>query len=323
MSASKLKYGIILFIIALLVSLIWVSGLLLDTHAEKISQEMYHRDENGVIDGLQSIAVLQDKKRALIFVHGFADSPASFAELIDDIKHKVNSDIYAPLLPFHGRDLRTLSQFNNKIILDDLDHTINTLAKKYQSLTVVGGSYGGALLTKLMTENKIPSNVHLILYAPGFFIQGNTYWGRTEVRLYRHWRLYCNYKILGCRHPGYQNGDATAAPMFDKERSLQYVVLPAISQLYQFDLENRDALTHIRRPYSVIMAVDDNRISYEQQKMACKLNQPYCHLYSFPSGKHIIHWGANKKKFESLLIKLVNKNGEIDRNAHQVELPIN
>src|SRR3990167_10184802 len=114
---KKSKYGIILFILVLLMSLIWASGLLLDRHAEVVSQKMYHRDKTGVIDGLQSIAVLRGKKQAIIFVHGFADSPALFTELIDDIKDQVNSDLYAPLLPFHPREILSFFFFffNNKI----------------------------------------------------------------------------------------------------------------------------------------------------------------------------------------------------------------
>ena len=306
MSSKKYKFGMVLFVIIISMSLIRLSGVILDNNAETRVQKMYVRDKNGVIDGLQSITLIRGKQRAILFVHGFLDSPVVFAELVDDIKNKVNSDIYVPLLPFHGRDLKSAAQFNNKIILDSLDQTINTLAKKYQSLTVVGLSYGGALLTTLVNEHKIPDTVHLILYAPAFFLKSNTYWTRAEAHIYGWWRMYCNYQALGCGSPSYSSGDAVSRPMFDKEKSLQYVVIPAVLQLYQFDLEHRRGLSDIHRPYSLIIAVDDNRVSYEETKAACAANQPYCHFYSFSSGKHNIHWGANKNKFETLLVKLLS-----------------
>ena len=306
MFSKKKKYGVVLFVIIIAISLVKISGKLLDGDAEQHVQRIYSRGNQGVIEGLQSKIVLLGQNRAILFVHGFSDSPAMFADLVDELKTKGNSDIYAPLLPFHGRGLTLMAQLNNNVIIDDLSHTINSLAKRYQSLTVVGMSYGGALLTALVNENKIPENVGLILYAPAFFIKTNTYWGRTEAHVYSWWRTYCNYKVLGCTYPGYASGDTTAKHLFDKEKSLQYTVIPALLQVYQFDLDYRKGLGDIHRPYSLIIAVDDNRVSYEEQKAVCEANQPYCHLYSFPSGKHIIHWGANKKKFEKLLIKLTS-----------------
>jgi esterase/lipase len=298
-------YKIILFVI-FIISSIFLSGVLLDKNAALRVQKMYVRDSSGVIDGLQAIKLLQGKKRAILFVHGFSDSPALFSDLVHDLKNKVDSDIYVPLLPFHGRDLQSFAQLNNKIILNDLELQINALAKKYQSLTVVGMSYGGALLTSLVNAKRIPDSVNLILYAPAFYLNGNTLLGRTEIHIYGWWRKYCNYSILGCKFPSYVSGDEASKSMFDKEKSLQYVVMPAVLQLYQFDLENRQGLRNIHRPYNLIMAVDDNRVSYIKTKAACQSN-PYCHFYSFPSGKHIIHWGSNKKRFEDLLIKLISK----------------
>jgi esterase/lipase len=304
MSSKKIHYKKMLFFIIIALSVIWFSGMLLDRRAELRVQKMYAHDHEGVIEGLQSIRVIQGKNRALMFIHGFADSPEIFSDLVDDIKNRVNADIYVPLLPFHGRDLQSLAQFNNQIILTDLASQINALSKKYPSLTVVGMSYGGALLTTLVNEKKIPDTVHFILYAPAFYITMNTVFGRLEAYLYGWWRNYCNYEVLGCRFPADLSGDAVAKPMFHKEKTLFHVVIPAVKQLYQLDLDNRQALSTIHRPYSLIMAVDDNRVSYTALKAACKANQPYCHFYSFPSGKHMIHWGANKKRFEELLIKL-------------------
>jgi esterase/lipase len=299
---AKFKTNLLIIIIAL-ISLIWITGKYLDRQADKIVEKAYPRDQKGIINGLQSKTIIQGKNKALLLIHGFADSPALFFELADDIKSKVNCDIYIPLLPFHGRNLISATHFNNQIILDSLSAQINALAKKYQTVTIVGASYGGALLTALINANKIPQNVHIILYAPAFFLKGNTAIDRAEINIYKWWRSYCNYRLLGCQS-GYASGDDRAKPHFDKEKSLRYVVMPAILQLYQFDLDHRNELGMIHRPYSLIVAVDDNRVSYDEQKKVCDANRHYCHFYSFRSGKHIIHWGYNKNKFEDLLVKL-------------------
>ena len=168
-------------------------------------------------------------------------------------------------------------------------------------------SYGGALLTTLVNAQRVPKNVELILYAPAFYITLNTAFNRLELQLYGSWRKYCDYKILGCGQPNYSSGDETAKPMFDKQKSPPYLIMPALIELFEFDTDNRDKLATIKRPFSLIIAKDDNRVSYTEQKAICERNPPYCHLYTFPSGKHLIHWGAQKKQFEDLLVKLANQ----------------
>lgn len=306
--SKKNIYIVFIILLALFVGVLFVVGYWLDNKAEKRVENMYLRNKDEIIDGLSSIVIKNGHHKALLFVHGFMDSPASFADVVNDIKYKTNRDIYVPLLPFHGRNLSSAAMFNNQIILDDLSNQINKLAKEYDSLTVVGMSYGGALLTALENENKLPDNVQIILYAPGFYITSNNYITRLQAHIYKSWRKYCDYKILGCNFPNYDSGDASAIPMFNKEKSLKYVVIPALLELYKFDLKHRQGLNKIKRPYSLIIAVDDNRVSFQEQKRVCMESPKLCHLYPFESGKHIIHWGANKGKFESLIIELTNNN---------------
>ena len=126
---AKFKTNLLIIIIAL-ISLIGITGKYLDRQADKIVEKAYPRDQKGIINGLQSKTIIQGKNKALLLIHGFADSPALFFELADDIKSKVNCDIYIPLLPFHGRNLISATHFNNQIILDSLSAQINALAKK-------------------------------------------------------------------------------------------------------------------------------------------------------------------------------------------------
>ncbi|MDF1758285.1 MAG: alpha/beta fold hydrolase [Legionellaceae bacterium] len=280
------------------------SSIYLDKIADKRVENMYSRDKDGVVNGLQSIAVQHGMRRAILFIHGFSDSPAIFTGMIKDIQKRSLSDIYAPLLPFCGRDLQSISQSDNQIQLEFIKQSIQILSKKYKKVTVVGMSYGGALLAKLAYDKKIPKNVNLILYAPAFHIKSNTLLARYVAKTYSKWRDYCNYEILGCGYPSYASGDETAREKFSQEKSFKYVNVPALLDMYKFDLENRKDLSYISRPYSVVVAVDDNRVSYKNIKSACYKNKRYCRFYSFPSGKHIIHWGENRRKFENLILKL-------------------
>lgn len=302
----------IIYFVFLCGLLVWCSGKMLDLEAERVIHNFYARDQEGIISGLQSIALVKGHKKALVLIHGFFGSSDTFSILIDDIKDKVNMDIYAPTMPFQARDLETGAKLNNSIIVKKTKNFLDNLSKKYRSVTVVGLSFGGTILTDLAENNELPANVYPVLYAPAIYIKDNTLINRLVVHLYGWWRNYCNYASLGCHFPPYESGDSTARFMFDKEKTLQYKIIPAILEMYQLDLNNRKEFSHIARPYSLIVAVDDNRISYERQKQDCYANKQYCHFYSFPSGKHVIHWGANKKYFEDLLIKLCNRNTGID-----------
>jgi esterase/lipase len=302
------KLPIILSIIITALICLWFSGRLLDWEAERVVQQLYLRDQQGIIQGLQSIAI--EKKNAttaLVLIHGFMDSPAIFADVAHDIANKSNLAVYAPLLPAHGRNLQAAAKLDNEIVNNYLQQYLAELAKQYQKLTVVGFSYGGAMVANLAYNNKLPNNAQIILLSPAIYIRSNNFTGNLKAQVFHLWRNYCNYPGLGCRFPAYGSGDTVAKPMFDKEKTLRYNVASAVAELYKFDDANRYAINHIHKPYSVIMAADDNRIDYEREKTACLNNKQYCTFYSFPTGKHMFFWGADKLNLENLLIKLATQ----------------
>lgn len=279
-------------------------GSKLDKDAELATSRMYKRDANGVIVGSESISYQTGKDHAIIFIHGFASSPRVFKDLINDIKDKANSDIFAPLLPYDGRDLQTLSKTNNEVVLKYLEQIITQFSIIYKKITIVGLSYGGAQLATLASLDKIPENAKIILYAPAFHISANNFWQRSFAKIYGHWRDYCDYNLLKCTHPNYANADASAKPRFEEQKDFAYYDIPATLTLFDFDLKNQNSLKNIKRPFSLIIAKNDNRVDYIKIKHDCEKNNEYCKLYSFKSGKHLIHWGKNKNKFEELILKI-------------------
>ncbi len=300
----KKAIWIAIFVIISMLGLARLSSGELDKKADLLIEQMYKHDQHGVIDGAQSIIYQAGNNQAIIFIHGFASTPLAFADLINDIKDKANSDIYAPLLPYDGRNLQTLSKTNNQVVLNYLDNLITQISKMYKKVTIVGLSYGGARLAKLAADNKIPNNATLILYAPALYLKSNNFIQINLAKAYTHWRKYCDSTILGCEYPSYQSADETGKQQFTKQKDFPYLNIPALLTMYKFDLDNRDILNNINRPYNIIIAKDDNRVSYSKIKEICYKNNKYCRLYSFYSGKHLIHWGKNKHEFESLLLKI-------------------
>lgn len=300
---KSIIWGVV-FTIIFILGLTRLYSLYLDKNAEIKVDKMYPRDKKGIVQGMQSISIKKGEEKAILMIHGFGDSPAIFSNLIQDMQTTYSSDIYAPLLPFNGRNLQELSKSNNEDLLRYIDTNIHSLTNEYKEVTVVGMSYGGALLAKLAYENKVPENVKLVFYSPAFYIKSNSFLGRNVAKLYSYWRDYCDYKVLGCGSPNYASGDISARAKLTEEKSFKYVDVPALLSMYKFDLNNRIELGKIKRPYSIIMAVDDNRVSYKDIKDSCDNNQKYCKLYSFSSGKHLLHLGENQKPFTNLLRQL-------------------
>lgn len=302
------KLSIITSIVILVLFLFWFCGKLLDWEAERIVDQLYVRDQQGVIQGLQSIAIVgKNHSTALVLIHGLMDSPTVFSDIAHDVAQRTDLDVYVPLLPLHGKNLQTAAQLDNNVVNAYLQQYIANLAKKYPKLVVLGFSYGGAMLVNLAYNNKLPANVQIILCAPAVFITSNTFIGYAKAYIYALWRNYCNYPAMGCRFPSYDSGDETTKSKFDEEKSLHYNVASATLQLYKFDRENRSVINNIHRPYTVIFAADDNRVDYLQEKTACLNNKNYCRLYTFPTGRHMLYWGKNQKAFENLLIKLATQ----------------
>jgi len=278
------------------------AGKILDWQAEQIVEKLYPRDQQGIIKGLESISIKRQYSAALLLLHGFGSSPAVFAEMIDTAK-KQKLDIYAPLLPYHGRNLQTFAQLDNEEVVQYAADDIYKLSRQYSQVTVLGFSYSGAILIELLKRNLIPTNVQIILYAPGVYIKGNNTNGDLLLNTYSAWRDYCNYPALGCDMRSNASGDDNAKEYFMNEKSFGYVVTPAVKQLYKMDSDNRNYLSKIQQPFYLIMARDDNRISYEEVAKACK-NRSNCRLHIFPSGRHYLLLSKYKRDFNGLVTQI-------------------
>lgn len=286
-------------------SFFFIIGSCLDGEAQRVVNQFYPRDAQGIIIGNESVEITHPgNKKAIILIHGFLDSPRVYTKVIEKLQTQVSdTDIYAPLLPYHARNLETATQLNNMEILNFIAGFINDLSVKYDSLTINGLSYSGAMLTELALSNRLPKNIHLILEAPAIHIILNTPINNVRNHFYALWRNYCNYEVLGC-HLNYQNLSEDTKEEILNEDSLMYKVAPAVFKLFDFDLSLRDRLSLIKIPHSILISKLDNRVSYEKIAQDCQSNIEYCSLYSFESGGHILHYGSNQEEFINILLKL-------------------
>jgi pimeloyl-ACP methyl ester carboxylesterase len=281
-----------------------VVGWFLDGEAERVVQQLYPRTPEGIIKGLEPIAIKNGHPHAMILIHGLLESPETYHNFIEHTRLPARSDVHVSLLPFHGRDLSTARQLDNHVILRFLEDYIRSIGRGYGTVVVMGHSYGGALLAKLARQGVLPQGARVILYAPAIYADQNDLLGRVRVHGYGLFRRYCNYDALGCSFPVYVSGDAEARGYFEGKRSLRYQVVPATLEVFRLDREMRGSFRATPIPFDLILAADDNRVDAPRLVRDCQANSN-CHLHVFPSGRHVLHEGRHRKAFEDLVLRLV------------------
>ncbi|AAO90292.2 alpha/beta hydrolase [Coxiella burnetii] len=305
--SRTVKVGIVLLAAFFLLLFIFLLiGHLLDKEAERVVNQLYGRNEKGIIKGMEPIQHVHSHLSALIIIHGYLGSPDIFRDLADNKKINAKVDVYVPLLPYEGRNLETVSKYNNKLTSDYLKTYINKLSPHYKHVVILAYSYGGALLINLARENQLPKNSQIILYAPAVFVKGNGFRLNVLLRTYSLWRKYCNYAAIGCEFPGKNIADETATVYIENMKSLRYIATPAVKEIFKLDDNNRAFFKKMCPSFSVIIAKDDSLISYEQLNEACRENH-CCKIYTYPSGNHLLHVGKFKEDFTHLITKLINQ----------------
>ena len=94
------------------------------------------------------VNVVNDSEKAIIFVHGYPSSPATFKYVIP-IAEKQGYDVFAPLLPGFGTNNDDFIKSNFSQWFEYLCEFYLETKRKYKSVYVVGLSMGGALTLKL------------------------------------------------------------------------------------------------------------------------------------------------------------------------------
>ena len=297
------KWKILLWIFSVF-SIIKLIGIILDFEAERVVDQLYIENSKGIIRDGSGLTHQKGHKQALVLITGHLETPRVYQDIFDMGQSLDKFDIYAPVTPYHARNLQAAGKFDNKVIYNHFKSYIQKLSKKYDSLTVVGFSYGGLVLSNLLKNKDLPSNIRPILYAPAIYISTNTRFGYYSAVAYKAlFRDYCNYDIppvFSCGFPVYESGDEIARADLEDEISLRYRVIPAIIEMYDLDDNSRNNLKEIETPFKIVMSTDDNRVSYKNLKSDCDKNS-LCSMKTFPSGKHVLHFGKWEKDFFNFL----------------------
>ena len=136
-------------------------------------------DAQGIVQGAAGFTLRASEddgvsRRAVLLLHGFNDTAQSMAYLATRL-HARGYTVRVPLLPGHGRDLKTMAESSRaarwrETALAEYD----ALRRDFDSVMVVGQSMGGALSILLATER--PEMPALVLLAPYVGMPRNLQW---------------------------------------------------------------------------------------------------------------------------------------------------
>jgi carboxylesterase len=143
-----------LIAIGLFVAGVPVTWFLVTANLSLIEELTTPRDEKtGIVHGSEEIRIDHGADRAVLLLHGLYRSPADFQRLAPRLE-AAGFDVYAPLLPGHGRKPDDLDGAWADDYRKAARKGFDELAAKHARVAVVGGSMSSALALLLAAERK-------------------------------------------------------------------------------------------------------------------------------------------------------------------------
>lgn len=114
---------------------------------------------------VQDIAIRKKTDKAIILVHGFSATSDTYSRWINALGKK-NISIYTPNLYGHNTHFRDLESYGIKEHQKQILDLYNSIKDEYETIIIVGLSYGATIVLNLMTEKKFRKNTRFFLLAP-------------------------------------------------------------------------------------------------------------------------------------------------------------
>jgi len=205
---------------------------------------------SGIIEGAEPIVRERAGTReAVLLLHGFGDTPQTLTYLADEL-HARGWDVHAPLLPGHGRTLRSFGSSRSQQWVGAAREALDYLLARYHRVGLVGLSMGGAVAAILAAERD--RVVALALLAPYVELPPRLR------RLVRHHQL---IHVLTPVLRG--NTERSILDPAERTRSLGYrAMTPTLARELSVVAERaRMALPRIRIPTLLAQSRQDNRLA--------------------------------------------------------------
>lgn len=203
---------------------------------------------NGIVAGAEPISLDASGGRAVLLLHGFADTPQTLRYIAEAL-HADGYTVRAPLLPGHGRTLAEFGSTHARQWIAAAREAYEELTAAHGPSPVVGLSMGGALGIILAAET--PTMPALALIAPYVSMPRRA---RFVARFHPVWSLLTPYFRSG--------GERSIHDETERAKNRGYGVLTPglLFELSRVVRRVQVSLPRIKSPTLVIHGLNDERI---------------------------------------------------------------
>jgi carboxylesterase len=218
------------------------------SRVEREARQRLPLGSDGIIEGAGPIVLNPNAERAVLILHGFADTPQTVRYLAEHLQ-ALGFAVHAPLLPGHGRTLSHFAATGADAWMVAAQAEFERVRGGYKSLGIVGVSMGGAIATMLATAAPGPDAI--VLIAPYLSMRP-----RDRRLALMHWALAPFVPYLTSRENASIWDEAERA----SNRGYGVITPRLLRELRRIVLRGRAALPRVTAPTLVIQSRDDNRI---------------------------------------------------------------
>jgi len=132
---------------------------------------------------------VEGSSSAVLFIHGFGGSPFDFKDVVQRLSNS-GVGVKVIILPGHGISPRKLESANKDQWLEKVFTSYDKLSERYDTISVVGFSLGGALAIHLAASREVHK---LVVISPFFKLANRWYLPFSSVTLVRAISIFIPY----------------------------------------------------------------------------------------------------------------------------------
>ena len=217
-----------------------------------------HAIDSAIIKGAEAIDLREGGSHGVLLLHGFGDTPQTLSLLARRFA-KSGYGVYAPLLPGHGRSMDAFRKSRADEWINAARDALSRMRDRYQTVSVVGLSMGGAISVIIAAETSAITS--LVLIAP--YLGMPTY---LRIAAAAHWLWGPLAGEINASSP------RSVHDPIEREKNLAYgaVTGRTLFELSRVVKRARNALPRVTAPTLVILSKEDPRVAPGVAEFAMK-----------------------------------------------------
>jgi carboxylesterase len=207
------------------------------------------QDAEAILKGAETIDLQEEGSHGVLLLHGFGDTPQTLSLLARRLARS-GYGVFAPLLPGHGRNMKAFRRSRATEWIDAASQSLARMRTRYDTISVLGLSMGGALAVLLAAESSEIASLVLIAPYLGMPIQ-------LRLAAVTYWLWGALAGEINARNP------RSIHDPIEREKNLAY---GAVTGRMLFELSRvvnraRNALPSVSSPTLLILSREDPRVA--------------------------------------------------------------